>query len=683
MENFIASPSGFIIIIALFVLGALLSFVFQRSDKVANMAGNLFAIFGSSLGLIFSSLVLLKGSDLSFTIGASTLPLVAFSFHIDALSAFFIFTISLIALLCSIYAIGYVKHYYKKYNIGGLGFFYNILILSLILIVSASNALFFLLVWEIMAIASYFIVVYDHKDKDNVKAGLLYFTMTYVGTALILFGFLLIYKYIGSFDFEKIQEGIALVPSAIKDIVFVLMLVGFGTKAGIIPFHIWLPSAHSATPAHVSALMSGVIIKVGIYMMVRMFLDILEPAPLWWGFLIVILGSISALLGVLYAITEHDIKKLLAYHSIENIGIILLGLGSALVFFSLSMPALALLGLVAALFHTLNHAIFKSLLFLSAGAVVAETHTRNIEEHGGLIKYMPHTAFFFLIGAMAISALPPFNGFFSEWLTFQTLFQGIMTLDSATKWIFIAGAGALAFSGGLALLCFVKVFGTVFLARPRGKEVLHAKESARSLQIAMGVLAFLSIAVGVGSGYVVSFFEKVGNSFGALKHAPETGTLSSGQTLVAPHGFATVSAPHVLVFFAIAFLLIVLFLKFMKSKERRVVIGTTWDCGTDLTPRMEITSTGFARSIILIFRGLLKPSFQNEVKYNDAMSRYLPKSRTITLGVRDVYQVYFYHPIEVIVDRVSMYLKNIQNGNVNTYIMYIFMALVISLYFVL
>lgn len=683
MENFFTSPSGFFIIIALFILGAISSLVFQASDRFANRVGNALAILGSSFGLIFSTLVLLKGSELSFVAGTSIFPLVSFSFHIDALSAFFIFTISLIALLCSVYALGYLEHYYRKYNIGMLGFFYNTLILSLILIVSASNALFFLVVWEIMAIASYFIVVYDRNDHDNVKAGLLYFTMTYVGTALILFAFLLLYKYVGSFDFEKIREGISLVPSAVKDFIFMLMLIGFGTKAGIIPFHIWLPTAHSATPAHVSALMSGVIIKVGIYMMIRTFLDILQPAPAWWGFLIVILGSISALLGVLYAITEHDIKKLLAYHSIENIGIILLGLGSALVFFSLSMPSLALIGLIAALFHSLNHAVFKSLLFFSAGAVVNETHTRNIEEHGGLIKYMPHTAFFFLIGAMAITALPPFNGFFSEWLTFQTLFQGIMTLDSGTKWVFIAGAGALAFSGGLALFCFVKVFGAVFLARPRSKEVQHAKESARLLQIAMSVLALLSIAVGIGAGYVVSFFEKIGNSFGVLKYAPEITQMTSGQTLVAPHGFATVSAPLLVLFFIFAFLVIVLFLKLIKSKEQRVVIGTTWDCGMDLTPRMEITSTGFARSIILIFKGLLKPSFQNEVKYNDAMSRYLPKSRTITLGVRDVYQVYFYHPIEAVVDRVSLHLKNIQSGNINTYIMYIFLSLIIALYLVL
>lgn len=683
MFEFLGSEFGFLLMIASFFGAAVLSFLLQKSNKLANIIPGVFSLAGSVFGIIFSGSILLGKEALSFVIAPSTFPALAFSLSVDTLSAFFIFTISLISFACSVYALGYVKHYYGKYNIGLLGVLYNILVIGLILLVSASHALFFLTAWEVMAIASYFLVVYERKNTDNIKAGFLYFTMTYMGTAMILFGFLLIFKYTGSFDFETIRQNAALIPPLVKDIIFILMLIGFGTKAGIIPFHIWLPSAHSATPSHISALMSGVIIKVGIYMMIRVFLDLLQPIPTWWGVVVLVLGSISALLGVLYAITEHDIKKLLAYHSIENIGIILLGLGTAMIFFSLSLPALALFALIAALFHTLNHAIFKSLLFFSAGSVVSQTHTRNMEEYGGLIKHMPHTAFFFLIGSMAISALPPFNGFFSEWITFQSLFHGIMMTDESMKWVFISAAGALAFTGGLALFCFVKVFGAVFLARPRSSEVLHAKESSSSLLVGMGVLAVISLLLGLFSGYVVSLLEKVGGGFGAFKNISSVPTVSTGENLISTGSFSSVSASYVVLFFVIAFLLTLFFQKLFVNRDQKVKEGTTWDCGTDLTPRMEITSTGFARSIILIFRGLLKPSIQKEVKYNDALSRYLPKSRTITLGVRDVYHIYFYSPIGTAVDKVSVYLKKIQSGNINTYILYIFLALMVALYSIL
>ena len=423
MSELITSQASFLVLIFIFIVGAIGALLFKKNNSLANKWGNLFAIFGSAYGLVFSVSAIISGKSLLFNLGTSFFPALSLSFHIDLLASFFIFVICLLSLCCSIYGLGYVKHYYKKYNIGSLGFFYNLLISSLLLVVTISNGLFFLIAWEIMSISSYFLVVYDRNDENNVKAGSLYLIMTYVGTSFIILAFLFLYKYTGSLDFSVIKSNVGLIPATIKNLIFIFALIGFGTKAGIIPFHIWLPDAHPAAPSHVSALMSGVMIKTGIYMMIRLFMDILQPIPTWWGIVILLIGAISALLGVLYALTEHDIKRLLAYHSIENIGIILLGLGSALTFYSLGMPALGMLGLMAALFHTLNHAIFKSLLFLSAGSVINEMHTRNMEEYGGLIKFMPQTALFFLVGSMAISALPPFNGFFSEWITFQTLFQ--------------------------------------------------------------------------------------------------------------------------------------------------------------------------------------------------------------------------------------------------------------------
>jgi len=680
MIEFLSSQTSFLIFIAIFIAGAIGSLVLRKKDELANWWSSFFAIAGSLWGLAFSVSTFIAGHGLSFVAGKSSFPLLTLSVHVDMLAAFFIFVISLVALFCSIYGIGYVKHYYKKYSIGALGFFYHLFIAGMLMVVTASNGIFFLIVWEIMSIASYFLVVYDRNDENNVKAGFLYLVMTHVGTAFIIFSFLLIYKYTGSFDFEAMKSGSALIPSTIKDVIFVLAMIGFGTKAGIIPFHIWLPSAHPAAPSHVSGLMSGVMIKTGIYMMIRIFLDVLQPIPAWWGLTVLVIGAASSLLGVLYALTEHDIKRLLAYHSIENIGIILLGLGSSLLFTSLNMPALALLGLVAALFHTLNHATFKSLLFLSAGSVINQTHTRNMEEYGGLIKLMPQTAFFFLIGSMAISALPPFNGFFSEWLTFQSLFQGIANLNFTAKWIFIAAAGSLAFTGGLALACFVKAFGATFLARPRSEEVQHAKESSLSLRLGMGALAVAALLFGLFSGYVTSVLNAVGRGLGIF-HDVSSFVSATSQGLAAGN-FATVSAPALFGLLIVVFIIVLLAAEYFVYRKQKVHEGVTWDCGTDLTPRMEITATGFARSIVTIFKGILKPTIQRELEYQDDKTRYLPKSRTVILSVRDILNTNFYQPIGKIVTALSERAKNIQSGNINTYILYILIALIVALFFV-
>ncbi|MCX6800239.1 MAG: proton-conducting transporter membrane subunit, partial [Candidatus Falkowbacteria bacterium] len=420
MLEFFSSSAIIFEIIFLFCVGAIGSLFYGKDDEFANWWGNIFAGLGSLLGIIFSTGVLLRGQELNFNF-KSYFPLLSFSVHVDYLAAFFVLIISLIALPCSIYSVGYVKYFYQKYNIGVLGFFYNIFLASMILVAIVSNIIFFIIVWELMTMASYFLVIFENREKNNIKAGLLYFIMTHIGTAFIMLLFLFLYKTTGSLEFSAIKDGMINTPNQIKSIILILALIGFGTKSGIIPFHIWLPSAHPAAPSHVSALMSGVMIKMGIYMIIRISFDILSNVPLWFGLLVLIAGAISAILGVLYALNEHDLKRLLAYHSIENIGIILLGLGSSLVFLSMNMPALATIGLIAALYHTINHAVFKSLLFLGAGVVVSATHTRNIEKYGGLIKYMPQTALFFLVGSMAISALPPFNGFVSEWMIFQSL----------------------------------------------------------------------------------------------------------------------------------------------------------------------------------------------------------------------------------------------------------------------
>lgn len=683
MLDSIVTPTGFMLLFTFFIVGAVGSLCIQNNDTAASIWGSLWASLGSLWGVVFAVITITSGQNLFFSIGNGVFPLLDFSFQIDLVSAFFIFIISLIAFFCSIYGIGYVKHFYKKYSLGNLGFFYNLFIVGMLLVVSVANGIFFLVAWEMMSIASYCLVIYDRHNETSIKAGFLYLVMTNIGTAFIIIAFLLAYRYTGSFNFAEIKTSATLIPLAMKNTILALALVGFGTKAGIIPFHIWLPAAHPAAPSHISALMSGVMIKTGIFMMIRFFLDLFQPIPTWWGLVLLLVGAVSALLGVLYALTEHNLKRLLAYHSIENVGIILLGLGSALVFSSIGQSALALLGLAAALFHTLNHATFKSLLFLSAGSVLNEVHTSNIEDYGGLIKYMPLTAASFLVGSMAISALPPFNGFFSEWLTFQSLFSGITTLDFAAQWVFILAAVSLAFTGGLALACFVKAFGATFLARPRSTAVLRAKEASWSLRIGMGALAILCLGFGVFSGRLTFILEKVGRDLDLLHRAGTAGLTTAGPGLTAAGGFAQVSGPAIFLFFVIAIFIVGVVIRLVVNRKQKIEIGATWDCGTDLTPRMEITATGFARSIVQIFKGVLKPSIQHEIEYSDSDSRYITKSRSVVLGIHDVYQSYLYRPLQKFISAMSQWVQSIQSGNINAYISYIFVALVIGLIYVL
>lgn len=673
MINFLTSINFFYIVLFIFIVGATGSLLFKKNDENANLWSNIFAIIGSTLGILFSGLTLLSGTTQIFSINTYS-QLFSLSFRIDPLSSFFMLIISLIGLFCSIYAIDYIKHYYKKYSIGTLGFLYNLFIVSMILVVTAHNALFFLVVWELMSLASYFLVIFDRNEISNIKAGSLYFVMTHIGTAFIIFSFLLMYSLSGSFEFDAIKNSLLNASPFMKDLIFLTALVGFGTKAGIIPLHIWLPSAHPAAPSHVSALMSGVMIKTGIYMLIRISLDILPNAPLWWGLTILIIGAISSLLGVLYALAEHDIKKLLAYHSIENIGIILLGLGSALIFSSANLYTFAALGLVAALFHTINHASFKALLFLGAGSVIAQTHTRNIEEYGGLIKYMPQTAFFFLIGSMAISALPPFNGFFSEWLTFQSLFQAVSQFDILTKLIVIFSIGSLAFTGGLAAACFVKAFGMTFLARPRSDEVKHAKESSLLLRLGMGGLALLIILLGFFSGFVTKVLATVSSNIITLQENTSAIT-AEWSNISIQNNFATISMPTI--FMGIIFILILTTtIIFLIARKQKVKSGITWDCGSVLNPRMEITATGFSRSFIVVFKDILRPHRESEIEYHDEKLNYFPKVSTITLELSDIYFVYIYYPLQRLILKIAEVIKKIQIGNVNTYILYIFITLI-------
>jgi hydrogenase-4 component B len=390
----------FLGLVTFYLIGSLSSIILYKKDRICSYISFLSAAGGSLLGVIFSLSVIFGDT---FYLIFSQESYLKFGFFVDKLSAFFILVISIGVFAVSIFSTGYVKEYFGKKNIGLLGFLYNIFILSMIFVVSANNAIMFLIVWELMSVISYFLVVYEHEKPETRKAGFIYIVMTHIGTGFIILSFLIFAGTSGSFSFETFRAAGSTMTPLLKDLAFIFAFIGFGTKAGIVPLHIWLPYAHPAAPSNVSALMSGVMIKTAIFMLIRISFDFLGASQSWWGYIVLTVGTISAILGILYAVVEQDMKRMLAFSSIENIGIILIGLGASMIFLASEKPILCAIAMIAALYHLLNHSVFKGLLFMGAGSILYSTHTKNIEKLGGMIKRMPISAILILIGVINFS----------------------------------------------------------------------------------------------------------------------------------------------------------------------------------------------------------------------------------------------------------------------------------------
>ncbi len=675
---------AFLVVLSLYagagVLSLLAGWQLHDGGKMANRIAHFGACLASLVLLTFAMGIFFQGEGKAISF-LSPFPNVSFAFRIDGLSAFFLGLIGGIAALASWFGVDYQRHFIGKYNVGVFGFFYNAFLLGMVLAVSANQALFFLFAWELMSLASYFLVIFDREDARNIRAGFLYLLMTQLGTVFIAFALFLAYQATGSMDFDVWRSiGLASLSPVWQGVLFGSVLIGFGTKAGIIPLHIWLPEAHPAAPSHVSALMSGVMIKTAIFMIIRFFFDFFPGASLEWGLVILVLGSISSLLGVLYALSEHDIKRLLAYHSVENIGIILLGVGAALVFSGYGLQDFFVFALVAALFHTANHAIFKSLLFLTSGVVVGATGTRNMEAYGGLIRILPYSAFFFLIGSMAISAFPPFNGFASEWLIFQSLFVGVAASSLVVKMTFLGSIASLSFTGGLAMACFSKAFGITFLGRKREPIALeHDAPKKEKLQwlvhLPMVILAALTLALGIGAPFVVSFLVGIVASL-VFGTGGETLTFPYLQFMGMSENFSGILPVHGTAVALVIFVAVIGGVVGWLTRKRQVTLAPTWDCGMPLSPKMQITATSFSRSLVVIFRGILRPTKQTDVEYCDAETRYFTSVYSVRTDFFDVYRNYVFHPISQLIGYFSDRTKKIQSGNVNAYMFYVFVTLI-------
>jgi len=681
--------TGTLLMAACYGAGALSSVLALGSGRLARRAGHLAALAGAVTGLAVSLGVLLSvpGSALVQPLPA-LFPFARLSLSVDGLAAFFLFVISLVAVAAAIYGPAYLRAHSPDAGPARQAaqtLALNVFLGCMAFVCCAGDALTFLLAWEGMTLASYVLVVSDDRDGENARAGLLYLVMAHGGTALLLVAFVSLTERAGAFEFAALRAAAAGLDGATRTMLFFLAFGGFATKAGVVPLHVWLPRAHPAAPSHVSALMSGVMLKVAIYGILRFAFDLLAPVagPLApsWGWSVLVAGTTSAVLGVLYALQQHDLKRLLAFHSVENIGIILIGVGLAMILWRQQGTggALAVVALAAALLHTVNHAAFKGLLFLGAGSVLCRTHLRNMEELGGLARRMPWTAGLFLLGAVAISALPPLNGFVSEWLTFQALLGGAGRFHGPAGLGIVFSAAMLALTGGLAAACFVKAFGVTFLGRARTPHAEHATEVPPSMIAGMAWLGAVCVALGVAPGYAIRLFDA---PTAELLRGPEASAVVTARgPLVLSTRLASGSDGTAISMTMVAALLVAItaIAWVLRRGLRRAPPRTapTWTCGMSPTARFDYTATAFAKPLRLVFAALYRP--RREVTRETAATPYVLRRIHYAGEIFDLAETQIYHRVERQISSLSQSIRDRSTGRIHGYIGFVLAALFVAL----
>jgi len=602
---------------------------------------------GAALGLAASGWTLFGGAVWSLDLPTTPLGSTGL-LRFDPIAAFFLVPILLLSAVGGTYGVGYFGEPHEGAR--GVRVLYGFTTAFLALLVTAAHAVTFMLAWEGMAITAFLLIITEDRNPETQRAGWIYLIATHAGTLCLFGAFALTASTIGGFAFSAFSSGFA--ATGRGTLTFALFLLGFGIKAGIFPFHFWLPPAHAAAPSHVSSFMSGVFIKMGILGLVRLLSWIPDP-PLWWGGLLVVLGAVSGILGVAFALGQHDLKRLLAYHSIENIGIILLGLGIGTLGKSIGSMSVQVLGYAGGLLHVLNHGLFKGLLFLNAGSVIRGTGTRELERMGGLSRSMPVTGGTFLVGAWAICGLPPLNGFVSEWLIFLAAFQGLAL--SRLPWTVIA-LSALALIGALALACFAKAHGTVFLGQPRTPAAAQAQESPRAMLNPMLLLAGICTLLGLAPVLLVPALDRLVASASGVQVLPSVG------------GFA-----HLSMLTAVA----VLFLGFAclcwcwtrPAAVRREL--PTWDCGYLAgSERMQYSASSFADGLVSGMRFVLWPSVHFR-----RITAFFPKPRHFHSHVPDPVLDRAGIPGLDLLARGFTLLRILQSGQLPLYLLYVLITL--------
>lgn len=638
--------------------GALLQFAFARRTALIRMAGPAVTVAGAVIGLIpvFRAL---GGRPEGFHFSWS-MPFGSFSASLDGLSAFFALPILVVSALAAVYGAEYLKPYEGKKNLAAFWFFYNVLAGSMLLVVTARNAILFLLAWEIMSLSSFFLVVFESEEDNTRRAGWTYLVATHIGTAFLLVLFCMLGTRAGTLDFSGFSAAGA--APGFLSAAFALAVIGFGTKAGFMPMHVWLPEAHPAAPSHVSAVMSGVMIKTGIYGLLRIITSLGAPPP-GWGWTLIAIGAASGILGIVFALSQHDIKRLLAYSSVENVGIITAGIGVGLLGISYGNDAMMVLGFAGALLHVLNHSLFKSLLFLGAGAVLHSAATREMDRLGGLMKRMPVTGLAFLIGSVAICGLPPLNGFLGEFLIYLASFKALTGSAAGCPAAGVVVIAALALIGGLAAAAFTKVFGTVFLGEPRTEAASRTHECGDAMRIPMMILAALCAAVGLSGPLMLNLL------------SPAVQVLA-GKSLLDSAAAAQASAllGHIALFFLALIMLtgLLLIVRAALLRARPVTGAVTWDCGYAApTARMQYTASSYADPVVRLFKFFL----QTRKKFNSPAGLF-PETSSFASVTPDFYRERVYRPAFHAAEKFLTRFQWLQHGRLNLYILCIMVTLI-------
>jgi len=633
--------------------------VFAVRGKKARLLPAL-VLFGALVaGALAAILSLGQGGHVRLDLSSLT-PL-PFVLGIDRLSAYFLLLICLAGAPVALFSAGYVERHYSGRRRDWLWALLPLFLLSMIVVATAATAFAFLFGWELMTLFSAGLILIDGDGGQRRQHIFTYLLMMHAGAAAVAASFFVFLPHSANLDFASMRAASPVLSASARNAIFLLAFIGFGTKAGIVPLHLWLPKAHPIAPSPVSALMSGVMLKTAIYGFVRLVFDLMGGGPSWWGYLVLAAGAVSGVLGVLYAIAEHDLKRLLAYHSVENIGIIYLGLGASMIFTAHHALPWAAVALMGALLHSLNHALFKSLLFLGAGAIADATHTVDIEELGGLFNRMRVTGSVFLVACCSIVGLPLFNGFVSEWLTFRSFVAGATLASLSPAIVLPLMAGVLALIGGLAAACFAKVYGVAFLGRPRSREAEDAREVSRSMQAGMVMLAAACIIIGIAPGIVLWPLSGVVQQ------------LLPGATLPA----SAMSITRVIPWLAV----VVVGVVFATMLVRRVSRTTpTWACGLPgLDSRMQYTSTSFSKPLRQVFSQAYKPDRTVEILPVDQPC--FPASISYSSVRTTSFERSLYRPALDGIVAAANRLRRLQTGNIQVYLLYMFLALVALLVF--
>ncbi len=647
-----ADPTLLVIVAALLAAVSGLPLPLRLLSPVPAQRLSIVLICLSAASGLYGALACLLGSNITVYQLSLTLPFGPHLLALDHLAALFCLPILLVAACCAIYSLEYWPAALQPRSTAKITLFFGLLVAALLMILLARSGGLFLLAWEVMALAAYFVLTTDDHDPDVRNAGSLYLICTHTGTLALfaLFGLL-----------AGIANGFLLPQSGSLDgsngaagAILLLALLGFGFKAGIMPLHVWLPGAHANAPSHISALMSGVILKIGIYGLVRT-LSFFSNVPLWWGVTVLVLGIISGVAGVVFALAQHDLKRLLAYHSIENIGIILIGIGCALIGVSNGSRLLVLLGMGGALLHVLNHALFKSLLFLGAGSVIHACGTRELERLGGLLRRMPFTAAAFLTGAIAICGLPPLNGFVSELLIYLGLFNGVIQDLHGAAAIALAGP-FLALVGGLAVACFVKVFGVVFLGVSRTPQADQAHEAGRCMRSAMLILGLACALIGLFPLLVLPLLEQAVNTW-----HPSAGVTLATQL---PLGWITL--------LGLGLLLLIALLYRFSLRSNADPQSETWGCGyLAPTSRMQYSASSLAELLVGLFRGILRPR-----QHLPGLQGSFPSQSRFESHVPETVLEQLYLPLFSWVNDKLGLVRRLQHGHLHLYILYTLLTLI-------